>query len=152
MALAYIKARSVADALRGRGAVDGTVLGADTVCVHGGQVFGQPRDAVEARRMLRTMRNGTHEAITGLCLLPLRTVGRWLIVDRTVVRWGRVGDDTIERYVTSGQWRGKAGGYNLIERLEDGWPITCQGDPHTVMGLPMSRLAAWLGPLREMPS
>jgi septum formation protein len=58
------------------------------------------------------------------------------------VTWGDVDDDAIDEYVASGQWRGKAGGYNLEERLEAGWPIECEGDPTTVMGLPMRRLAA----------
>ena len=36
---------------------------------------------------------------------------------------------------------GKAGAYNLRERIEDGWAIRCEGDPTCVMGLPMIRLA-----------
>ena len=30
-------------------------------------------------------------------------------------------------YVASGQWQGKAGGYNLHERLRAGWPIRVDG-------------------------
>ena len=43
------------------------------------------------------------------------------------------------------QWRGKAGAYNLADRVADGWPIECEGDPTTVMGLPMRRLTEALG-------
>lgn len=41
-------------------------------------------------------------------------------------------------------WAGKAGAYNLAERVEAGWPIEVEGDPGTVMGLPMRRLEARL--------
>jgi predicted house-cleaning NTP pyrophosphatase (Maf/HAM1 superfamily) len=46
--------------------------------------------------------------------------------------------------VDSGQWAGKAGAYNLSERLEAGWPIEYEGDPTTIMGLPMRALMARL--------
>jgi septum formation protein len=37
-------------------------------------------------------------------------------------------------------WRGKAGGYNLSDRIEAGWPLHCDGEPETVMGLSMDLL------------
>ena len=50
----------------------------------------------------------------------------------------------IEGYLAGGGWRGKAGAYNLSERIEAGWPIEVQGDPGTVMGLPMEILSPML--------
>lgn len=35
-------------------------------------------------------------------------------------------------------------GYNLPEVIARGWPIRCQGDPQTVVGLPIDRLAPLL--------
>lgn len=194
MALAYFKARWVADWLLGSlGAAErsgesaaacapaaggGFVLGADTVCVMHGRMLGQPHDAADARRMLQLMCNSEHETITGVCILPgrqedrqtepdrvtrcrgdgsnvtaeqialsaplLLSTRRWLFADRAVVRVGPISDEQIEAYVASGNWRGKAGAYNLSERIEAGWPIECLGDPTTVMGLPMRRLPEWL--------
>jgi septum formation protein len=143
MALAYLKARWVADALAGDGA-EGIVLGADTMCVHGDRMLGQPADAAAARTMLCAFRDTVHETMTGVCLLRLDDRRRWLLVDRARVSVGHVGDEAIDAYVESGQWRGKAGGYNLAERQAAGWPIECAGDPATVMGLPIRRLAPWL--------
>jgi len=79
--------------------------------------------------------------LSALLLLAPR---RWLVADRAVVRVGPISDEQIEAYVASGEWRGKAGAYNLSERIEAGWPIECLGDPTTVMGLPMRRLPEWL--------
>ena len=147
-ALAYLKGRWVADGLRAAGQRVGTVLAADTVCVHEGRILGQPVDAEEARGMLRAMRDATHETMTGVCLLSLASRLRWLLVDRATVTWGRVDDQQIQRYVESGQWQGKAGAYNLNERIADGWPIRCLGDPATVMGLPTNRLEPWFATVR----
>ncbi|MBT8486582.1 MAG: septum formation protein Maf [Phycisphaerales bacterium] len=145
MALAYLKARWVADALRARTPpAAGTVLGADTVCVHDGRVLGQPRDAAHAGAMLRVLRGTTHETITGVCLLDSTCDARWTLVDAAQVAIGAIGDAEIDAYVASDAWRGKAGGYNLQDRLDAGWPIRCDGDPATVMGLPMRRLSSWL--------
>lgn len=168
MSLAYLKARRVADLLaeaeqrsveqawverasvpaepvtaaEGRTTV---VLGADTVCAVGRSILGQPRDADDARRMLRLMRGREHRTVTGVCLLPLKRCGwRLIVFDAAIVRVGEISDEQIEDYIASNDWRGKAGAYNLSERIAAGWPITCVGDPTTVMGLPMQRLRTWL--------
>ncbi len=147
MALAYLKARHAADSLQGK--KEGLVLGADTVCVQAGQILGQPRDVDQARTMLRSMRGKSHNTLSGVCLLAIGKITfvakRIIAFDRSEVRVGIISDDQIESYLASGQWRGKAGGYNLNERIEAGWSISCTGDPTTVMGLPMRRLPKWLG-------
>jgi septum formation protein len=151
MALAYLKARRVADILRASAqAAGGIVIGADTVCAVGRSVLGQPRDADDARRMLTLMRNREHRTITGVCLLRapesarVAAITRLIVFDAAVVHIGDISDRQIEAYLQSGDWRGKAGAYNLAERIDAGWSITCMGDPTTVMGLPMQRLRGWL--------
>lgn len=142
-ALAFLKAWSVARDLDDQS----VVLGADTVCAADGSLLGKPADADEARQMLASFVGGTHQVLTGVALVA-PTGRRELIVDAAEVTWGEVSDADIEGYVASGQWEGKAGGYNLSERQAEGWPIECVGDPTTVMGLPMQRLPerldAWL--------
>lgn len=148
MSLAYLKSRNVADKLRDASkqqVATGTIIGADTVCVAGEEILGQPRDASDARRMLRMLREADHRTITGVCLISLRSDDRVLFCDQTIVRVGPVSDAQIEQYILSGDWRGKAGAYNLSERLAAGWSINIEGDPTTVMGLPMRRLTTMLG-------
>ena len=98
--------------------------------------------------MLTQMRNRQHQTITGVCLMALglsgETVRRRIFCDRANVTIGSLSDEQIQQYLASGQWQGKAGGYNLAERIDAGWPIQCEGDPTTVMGLPMQRLAEHL--------
>jgi septum formation protein len=138
MALAWLKARRVASLLDDPAA--GVVLAADTICEVDGEVFGQPRHESDARRMLRAMRGRAHRTITGVCLLDRATGARRLFFDEAVVHVGDLDDETIDTYIAGGEWKGKAGAYNLADRIAAGWPITCEGDPTTVMGLPMRRL------------
>lgn len=133
--LAYLKARAGAEQ-----EPEGTlVLGADTVCVHDGAIIGQPRDAEDARRTLLAFEGRHHEVYTGVALIENNR--RDIFVDRARVRVGELGPERIESYVASGQWKGKAGAYNLGERLAAGWPITFEGDPTTIVGLPMNLLS-----------
>ena len=140
-ALAVFKATATSIMLEERGDREPcTILGADTVCVLDGRVIGQPSDRAAARCMLESFVGVPHDVLTGVCLIDHPRGVRTVFVDRSVVRWGTLDPAQIEAYLDTGQWRGKAGAYNLADRVADGWPIECQGDPTTVMGLPMRRL------------
>jgi len=146
-ALAWLKARSVLDLLQeSRHPKEAcTVLGADTICLDGGRLLGQPVDEADARAMLQGFMDGSHDVLTGACLVAFPEGHRLIFHDRASVRWGTVPGGNVDEYIASGSWQGKAGGYNLIERIDAGWPIECEGDPATVMGLPMRRLQEMLG-------
>ena len=45
------------------------ILGADTIVVLDGCIFGKPSDSAEAVRMLGLLSNREHDVITGMCLL-----------------------------------------------------------------------------------
>ncbi len=143
-ALAHLKAAAGAELARGEG-MPRLVLGADTTCVQGTTFLGTPATPEEAERMLRGFVGVEHEVVTGVAVIDTLTGRRWLFADRAMVRWGEVSDEQIRAYVASGEWQGKAGGYNLRERLEAGWKIEFEGDPTTIMGLPMRVLE------RELP-
>jgi septum formation protein len=153
-ALATLKAwagASLPSALEEGGRI---VIGADTACRIDDALVGTPRSADEARAMLRSFVGRTHEVLTGVAVIDLRGWGhgladlpasrRHVFVDAASVTWGAIGEDQIDAYVASGAWAGKAGGYNLSERLAAGWPIAYEGDKGTIMGLPMERLARLL--------
>lgn len=141
MALAYLKARSVADALNRRAPeLECVVLGADTMCVDGGELLGKPEDAHDAREMLMRFMDAEHEVVTGVAIVDVKSGQREVFADPVRVRWGSVDLELIDRYIASGQWEGKAGAYNLSERLAEGWPIEVEGDPASVMGLPVERV------------
>lgn len=139
VSLAHLKARAGLDLLRpGSDPSDVLVLAGDTVVVKAGQIIGKPEDAEDARRIITLLRSGSHAVVSGVALVW--PGGRELFFDEARVTLGHVSDDAIEAYAAGDDWRGKAGAYNLSERIDAGWPITCAGDPTTVMGLPIRRL------------
>jgi len=142
-ALAYFKARRVASRRRARGATEAWILAADTVCERDGAVLGKPEDSTDAREMIRSLANRAHGVVTGWCLSgPNGTcrVGR----DVATIVIGEIEPSELERFIALDLWRGKAGGYNLPEVVARGWPVRCEGDPQTVVGLPARRLAPLL--------
>lgn len=136
MALAWLKARSVAGVFETEPSMP--IVTADTVCVIDGRVIGQPADVEDARAMLIAMRNRAHRVLTGLCVLWRGQ--RHLTVDESTVHFGALSDQACESYLQTDLWRGKAGAYNLGDRVKAGWPLQCDGDPTTVMGMPMMKL------------
>lgn len=137
-ALSYLKARAGrrrAPRAREPGAV---TLAADTIVVAQGRIIGQPRDRDDARRILAALSDSAHEVISAVTLL--RGDRRWIFTDSAMVQVGLLSGSTIASYLDSNEWRGKAGAYNLLERIDAGWPITYEGDPTTIMGLPMAAL------------
>src|SRR5690242_17392245 len=65
---AYRKARSVAKKYR-----DALVIGADTLVCLDSTIFGKPKDLEAAYEMLEQLQARTHEVVTAICLLHLRT-------------------------------------------------------------------------------
>lgn len=120
------------------------ILGADTLVVSpDGTLLGQPRDQDEAMHTLRAILNTTHRVITAVALIHTTNDRHEVFCDEAHVHLGAVADHLLSAYIQSGQWQGKAGGYNLFE-LQDDWPFSVTGDPTTVVGLPMTKLAAHL--------
>lgn len=134
VSLAWFKASQIDFGAR----PEGVLIAADTVCDVAGTVLGKPADRLHAKAMLESMMNREHHTRTGVCVRS--SEGRLLFEDSTLVRVGAIPPHDLEVYLDSEMWRGKAGGYNLSDRIEAGWPITIEGDPTTVMGLPMKRV------------
>jgi septum formation protein len=117
------------------------VLGADTEGVLEGRVLGKPADEGQARALLEALSGRAHEVLTGVVLLgpgeaevPERSG-----IARSTVTFRDLDAATVELYLDSGEWRGRAGAYAiqglgsiLIERLE--------GDFSNVVGLPVPLL------------
>lgn len=128
------------------------VLSADTLVEQEGELLGQPRDLDHARATLHSLAGNAHEVHTGVALLDPRTGLRHIFVDSAKVTVGDITAAEIEAYLATGAWRGKAGAYNLYERLDAGWPLTFTGDPTTIVGLPMQRLLSLLARLDITPT
>lgn len=134
-------AREKALALKPRaGAV--LVLGADTVVECGGEILGKPRDAGDARRMLRMLSGRVHKVVTAFAL----TRDGVVLENRAVasaVRFRALGDAEIEAYIRSGEPMDKAGSYG-IQGDGGGFIAEVDGSRDNVMGLPVDEVVAAL--------
>ncbi|MDZ4830594.1 MAG: nucleoside triphosphate pyrophosphatase [Phycisphaerae bacterium] len=140
VSLSWFKASRVMQQRPLAGAV---VLAADTMCVCDDAVLGKPQNERDAREMLVSLRGRVHRTVTGVTAVDVDG-RRHMFVDVARVALGAIDDAAIDAYVATGAWRGKAGGYNYSERVAAGWPVSCDGDPTSVMGLPMTRVVPLL--------
>jgi septum formation protein len=95
-----------------------TVIGADTTVFVGQTVLNKPRDAAEARAMLRQLSGSHHTVFTGLAV---RRASDGLKLDEGVaseVTFKAFGEDTIEQYLSLVHTLDKAGGYAIQEHSE----------------------------------
>jgi septum formation protein len=113
------------------------VLGCDTLVALDGRIYGKPVDAREARATLRALSGATHTVLSGLALLS--AAGERVALARTEVDFRELGEDSIDWYVASGEWRGRAGGY-AIQGIGAALVRAIRGDYENVVGLPLATL------------
>lgn len=139
VSLAQAKARQVAAGRKG----PATVLGADTIVVLDGRVFGKPRDAAEAAAMLRALSGRTHEVITGLAVIGPAPGEEETAAVTTSVTFRTLDAGQIARYVESGEPLDKAGAYAIQGRAA-ALVTGLAGDYFNVVGLPVATVAELL--------
>lgn len=136
--LALIKAAASAKTvLKNKNAV---IIAADTVVALDGKLMGKPRDKDDAFDMLKSLSGREHDVYTGYCVM--RVKDGFTVCNRigTKVRFKELDDDTIRRYIATGEPMDKAGSYGiqgkgalLVESID--------GDYANVVGLPVSALS-----------
>lgn len=128
---------------------DAIVIGADTIVVQDGEIFGKPKDEEDARRMLIRLSGKEHQVITGVCLAAGDVKVKFH--ETTTVKFHKLEREEINRYVKSGEPTDKAGAYGiqgrgclLVESID--------GDFYNVVGLPIARVAREIKKLsNELP-
>ncbi|RDS84777.1 septum formation inhibitor Maf [Dyella monticola] len=135
------KARAGWQSLAPQLKADAVVIASDTEVVLDNRIFGKPKDAGDASRMLHTLAARTHEVMSAVWMMSAEHERGDICISR--VRFADLSEATIAAYVASGEPFGKAGAYaiqgkgaTLIEHLE--------GSYSGVMGLPLFETARLL--------
>lgn len=115
------------------------VLGADTVIVKNGRIFGKPQSADEAAEFLKEFQGSTHTVITAVVLYNGKQKSTTSRVAKTRVTFAPMTDDEIQWYLESGEWHGAAGGYR-IQSLASIFIEKIEGSQSCVTGLPIHEL------------
>ncbi len=118
------------------------VLAADTVVAVGKRILPKAEDEATARMCLKMLSGRRHKVISGISIvLPC---GRQLTKSvTTVVAFKRLTDADIDRYIDSGEWDGKAGGY-AVQGLAAAHVRFLSGSYSSVVGLPLFEVGGWL--------
>lgn len=118
------------------------ILGADTVVACGRRVLPKPEHEREARQCLRLLSGRRHRVYGGLCVVGAdgRHLGRTVL---TMVSIKRLSEAEMRRYLDSGEWRGKAGGYAIQGRAA-AFVTSINGSYSNVVGLPLHEVSSLL--------
>ena len=142
---AHRKARAVAKKVP-----DALVLAADTLVFLGREVLGKPASKSEAFEMLSRLQGRTHQVVTGVTLLRLRSHRETMFAVSTDVRFRPLEQKEIKAYLAKINPLDKAGAYAIQEHgeliVEE-----ISGSYSNVVGLPLERLQAELKGWRATP-
>ncbi len=122
---------------------DSLVLGADTLVQSDNRVFGKPASRAAAESMLAALQGRTHEVVTGVCLVHLRSHRQKLFAETTKVTFRHLKSHQIRNYLRVIDPLDKAGAYAIQEQGE----LIVEkivGSRSNVVGLPLERLEAEL--------
>lgn len=127
------------------------IIGADTMVVEGGEIFGKPRSLSDGKRMLRRLSGVTHQVITAVSVWLVAapdpekiSLGFRTFADESAVTFRELTDEEIADYLRKGESFDKAGAY-AIQGEGAALVARVEGSMDTVIGLPAERL------LREFP-
>ena len=119
------------------------ILGGDTIVTLDGALLGKPKDAQDAREMLRILSGREHAVVSGWALV--RPNGEVESGTETAwVRFDDLSDEQIAQYVNTGEPMDKAGAYGIQGQggeLVAGY----RGDFTTIVGFPMEPVLRSLG-------
>jgi len=133
---AHRKARAVAKKVP-----DALVLAADTLVFLGDEIFGKPASKSMALEMILRLQGRTHQVVTGVTLLHLRSHREGLFAVSTDVRFRPLNESQALAYLEKMNPLDKAGAYAIQEHGEM-IVEEIAGSYTNVVGLPIERLQA----------
>jgi septum formation protein len=130
---------------------DAVVLAADTLVALQTKIIGKPADLGEATWMLRCLSGETHDVCSAVAIYR-QTSGRSdVFYEISRVRFRRLNDAAIEKYLAkvdpldkAGAYAAQAGGAEIIESIE--------GSFTNIVGLPMEKTVAALAKFGIRPT
>jgi septum formation protein len=117
-------------------------LGADTIVVCEGKIFGKPVDQSDAAAMLMALSGKVHTVMTAVAVSQGPCSSSRLT--KTLVRFRTISQSECQTYWQTGEPQGKAGGY-AIQGCGAVFVDHLDGSYSGVVGLPLSETAEILG-------
>lgn len=111
------------------------LIAADTVVAVGRRALPKPNTTEEAEECLQLLSGRQHRVYTAVSLITPRGFERKRLVEARL-RFKRLSSMEVDAYLSSGEWRGKAGGY-AIQGLAGTFVVKLVGSYSAVVGLPL---------------
>ena len=109
------------------------ILAADTVIVSGGKIYGKAKTKIEALKTLKILSGKRHKVYGGVCVIsPSKNISLRTIV--TQVSFRMLEQKEIENYISSEEWKGKAGCY-AVQGLASKFVKKINGNYDNIVGL-----------------
>jgi len=122
---------------------EAAVLGADTVVVLAGTIFGKPQDRAEAFAILKQLQGQTHQVLTGFAVVAAQPAIEEVETFTTLVAFDTFADDVLRAYVDSGEPMDKAGAYGIQD--QGAFLVrSITGSYSNVVGLPINAVVQTL--------
>ncbi len=122
-------------------AKDTLIISSDTVVTLDSKILGKPSSKEEAQNMLRMLSNRTHKVVSGVTLI----LNDRIITDHEVteVKFSKLSDDIIKKYVETNEPMDKAGSY-AVQGLASMMIEGINGCYFNVVGFPVHKFACML--------
>ena len=111
-----------------------SVLSADTIVFCGNKIFLKPKDKEEAREFLTFFSGRKHNVLTCLCLAKKNLIKVKMVI--TKITFKRLNKHEIEEYLSTNEWKDKAGAY-AIQGYAEKFIKRINGSYSNVVGLPL---------------
>ncbi len=125
------------------------IVSSDTSVVLGDQIFGKPKNEIDAKRILNLLSNREHQVMSAICVGWNHLKPRHKLVI-TKVRFRKLTDEEIHSYIVSKEWQGKAGGY-AIQGKALSYASNLVGSLTGVIGLPLKETLELIEHFRSHP-
>ena len=110
------------------------VLSADTIVFCGNKIFLKPKDKEEAKEFLTFFSGRKHNVLTCLCLAKKNLIKVKMVI--TKITFKRLNKHEIEEYLSTNEWKDKAGAY-AIQGYAEKFIKRINGSYSNVVGLPL---------------
>ncbi|GMT42313.1 MAG: Maf-like protein [bacterium] len=136
--LALGKAETVAGRRR-----NSLVIGADSIVTINGRIIGKPESAEHAGEILSSLSGKTHEVITGMAFVRAVENLKKVLICRSSVTFYELGKEKINDYISTGEYKGKAGAYAIQGRGAE-LVKSYDGSFTNIVGLPIRELLRFI--------
>lgn len=130
--------RNKAKAYQSSMAPNELLITADTIVYVDGEVMGKPKNAEQAKEMLRKLSGKTHQVITGVTIVTAKRTENFGVTSQ--VKFTNITDEEINFYVDNYLPFDKAGAYGIQEWIGIVAVEEIKGSYFNVVGLPVQRL------------